>query len=92
MPKMKRPDGRTVSVSEQGVEPLKARGYTLLQPNDSTRPAATAPAPAEEQTLPERPAASAPKGDWVEYAEAQGVEVTDKTTKSELVERFTEGG
>lgn len=88
MPKMKRPDGRTVSVSEQGVEPLKARGYTLLQPNDSTRQVASSPAPAEEQALPERPAASAPKGDWVEYATAQGVEDADDLTKAELIDRL----
>lgn len=98
MPKMTRPDGRTVSVSRQGVEALQARGYTLLGPGDgisSAQGATPAPAPAEptpaeeiESTAPERPAKSATKPEWVAYAESQGVENADELTKDELIERF----
>ena len=31
MPKLRRPDGRIVSVSEKGVESLLARGYTAVE-------------------------------------------------------------
>ena len=94
MPKMKRPNGTTVSVSDAGVDALQARGYTLLGPGDTSSRAsgatpAAAPTPAEESesTLPERPADSATKPEWVAYAEAQGVEDADDFTKAELIDK-----
>lgn len=87
MPKMRRPDGRTVSVSQQGVEALQSRGYTLLGPADTASSAQGAtPAPAEPSS-PEPPAKSASKADWVAYATAQGVEDADDFTKDELIDK-----
>lgn len=76
MPKLRAPDGRIVSVSQTGVEPMKARGYTALD-------AASAPPAAEK---PEMPSKSDPKADWVAYAEAIGADSSG--TKDELVERL----
>lgn len=72
MPKLKRPDGRIVSVSEAGVEALRARGYT---DPDSTPPATS-----------EAPAKSATRQEWDDYARAQGVDPDDYSSKDELIE------
>lgn len=43
MPKLKRPDGRVVSVSVKGVEPLLARGYEAVEPERAVYEPGTAP-------------------------------------------------
>lgn len=87
MPKLKRPDGKIVSVSKAGREALLARGYTEIdQPAGRARSAAPQP-PAEPATLPERPADSDLKSDWVAYATARGVENADDLTKADLIDK-----
>lgn len=89
MPRLRAPDGRIVSVSRRGREALLARGgYT--DADRGAEQAALAPAAPEREEQPERPAVSAPKAEWVAYAEARGVEGADGLTKAELIDLLVE--
>lgn len=77
MPKLRAPDGRIVSVSQTGVEPMKARGYTDVDEASAASAAAGEPG---------KPSESAPKADWVAYAEAVGADTSG--TKADLIERL----
>lgn len=43
---------------------------------------------ANEETGDERPAKTADKGTWVDYAKTQGYDESEELTKSQLIERF----
>lgn len=75
MPKLKRPDGRIVSVSEKGVEALRARGYT--DPDGTAAPAADGD---------EAPAKSATRQEWDDYARTQGVDPGEYSSKDDLID------
>lgn len=72
MPKLQRPDGRVVSVSKAGVPALLARGYTDL----------SAPPP----TSVERPAKTATRQAWDEYARALGLDPAEFSSKADLID------
>lgn len=81
MPKLRRPDGRIVSVSSAGVDALLARGYTAEgDPAPSPPPRATDPV--------EPPTKSASKAEWVTYAKAHGIDDADDLTKDQIQERL----
>lgn len=88
MPKLRRPDGRIVSVSEKGVEALKGRGYTDPEAKPKTRRVEVTVTGDAAAFQGIRPSENAPKAEWVAYAESRGVDPTDKT-KAELVDRLT---
>ena len=61
MPKLKRPDGRVVSVAQKGVEPLLARGYTAVEPERTVYEPGEAPGKALD--FPFAAGRLAPEGD-----------------------------
>lgn len=73
VPKMKNPKGRVVSVSDAGVEALRARGYSLL--GEAVRTASSAEGFDVD---------SATKKQLVEYAERHDIEITKSATVDEV--------
>lgn len=79
----------TVERTEQ-VDGLIARGYAVVvgEPEQESLTGAVTPPepePVPEEDVPEPPARSASKADWLAFLEGEGVEVDEDLTRDNLV-------